>query len=175
MEATGIEDMFKGMIDAQPIGRGNYINENGEFLVTISKAFGKDGFKGKSFVLEFKIDESSNPAVPVGATRSWTVKWDKKQNHADLKAMALAAFGLDALVGTEDVPNKRDADAKATYLVYAAAGAAVAGAASDKAKELLGIAGDGGEAFVGQQLRLTTEKTKTQAGGDFTRHTWSPV
>lgn len=171
---TDTDDFFKAMIDAPAPGRGNYISGDGDYLVEVTKFIGKDGFKGKSAIVEFKVLESTNAEVPVGCTRSWTLKWDKKQNHADLKAFALAAFNLDKLVGTDDVPTKRDADAKATYLVYAAVGPAVAGQASVKARELLG-ADEDDDFFAGQTLRLTTEKTKTQAGGDFTRHAWQPV
>ncbi len=174
MNMSTIDDTFNSMIDAPAPGRGNYISGNGEYLVEVIKFIGKDGFKGKSAIVEFKILESTNPQAPVGCTRSWTLKWDKKQNHADLKAFALAAFNLNKLVGTEDVPTKRDADSKATWLVYAAVGTAVAGPASAKACALLG-ADPGDDFFAGVQVRLTTEMTKTQAGGDFTRHTWSPV
>lgn len=164
---TDIDDAFAGMANAAPPGRGTYINEDGTFQVQIVKAFGKSGFRGKSFIVEFKVLESSVPElVPVNSVRSWTVKWDKVQNHADLKAFALAATGLEAVA-----PSKRDADITATYMVYAAAGQLVAGDAAAKAKTLLGPDGDAG--FDGMIVYLDTEKTKTQAGGDFTRHKWS--
>ncbi len=165
-EAEMIDDAFRGMADAPPPGSGTYINESGTFLVEVVKAFGKDGFKGKSFIVEFKVLTSSIPdLVPVGSTRSWTLKWDKKQNHADLKAFALAATGLESVAA-----SKRQADITATYMIYAAAGQMVAGDAAVKAKQLLG---DGLDGFEGYSVRLDTEKTKTQVGGDFTRHRWS--
>ncbi len=164
-EMEVIDEAFRGMVDAPAPGQGTYINDNGTFLVEVSKAFGKDGFKGKSFIVEFKILQSSCPdLVPVGSTRSWTLKWDKKQNHADMKAFALAASQL------ETVMPARQAATVATYMVYASAGPLVAGDAAVKAKQLLGAA-DG--SFEGMQVRLDTEKTKTAVGGDFTRHRWS--
>ena len=162
---SDIDEMFAGMANAAPPGRGTYINDDGTYRVEVVKAFGKSGFRGKSFIVEFKVLTSSNPNVPVGCTRSWTVKWDKIQNHADLKAFALAATGIEAVA-----TSKRDADITATYMVYAAAGQLVAGDAAIKAKELLG---DDGPPFDGFQVMLDTEKTRTQAGGDFTRHKWS--
>lgn len=166
VETEVVDDAFKTMVDAVAPGRGTYINESGTFLVEVTKAFGKSGFRGKSFIVEFKVLESSNPTdVPVGCTRSWTVKWDKIQNHADLKAFALAATQLEAVAA-----SKRQADVTATYMVYAAAGPLVAGDAAVKAKQLLG-AGENG--FEGYKVRLDTEKVKTQQGADFTRHRWS--
>lgn len=168
--ASDIDDMFKGMADAPPPGSGTYINGDGDFLVEVVKAFGKEGFKGKSYIVEFKILESSNPdAAPVGATRSWTLKWDKKQNHADLKAFALAVTDLESAAET-----KREAEITATYMVFASAGQLVAGDASLKAKQLLEAAG-GFEGFEGLKVRLNTEKRPTQAGGEFTRHRWTPA
>lgn len=167
MEQVEVDDVFKSMVEAPEPGRGTYINEDGSFLVEIVKAFGKAGFKGKSFIVEFKVLESNNESVPVGCTRSWTVKWDKVINHADMKAFSLAATNLRKLV-----ENKREADAQATYLVYAAAGPLVAGEASTKAKKLL-KAEDG--FFDGLKVRLDTEKTTTTAGTPFTRYKWSPV
>ncbi len=165
-EAEVIDEAFRGMADAPPPGSGTYINDSGTFLVEVVKALGKDGFKGKSFIVEFKILTSSIPdQVPVGSTRSWTLKWDKKQNHADMKAFALAATQLESVAS-----SKRQADISATYMIYAAAGPLVAGDAAIKAKELLGPKATG---FEGLEVRLDTEKTKTQAGGDFTRHRWS--
>ncbi len=161
-----VADEFRGMADAAAPGRGTYINENGTFLVEVTKAFGKSGFRGKSFIVEFKVLESSCPNdVPVGSTRSWTVKWDKIQNHADLKAFALAATQLESLA-----TSKRQADITATYMVYAAAGPLVAGDAAIKAATLLG---EGEAGFEGYKVRLDTEKTLTQLQKDFTRHRWS--
>lgn len=166
-EQEVIDDAFRGMVDAAPPGSGTYINCDGDYLVEITKAFGKSGFKGKSFIVEFKILTSSTAEVPVGCTRSWTVKWDKIQNHADLKAFALAASQLESVA-----PTKRQADISATYMIYAAAGPLVAGDAAGKAKSLLG---DGATGFEGMEVRLSTEKRKTLVGGDFTRHRWSPA
>ncbi len=161
-----VDDVFTTMINAEAPGRGTYINESGTFRVMVTKAFGKSGFRGKSFIVEFKVLESSIPdLVPVGCTRSWTVKWDKVQNHADLKAFALAATGL-----SEIAASKKEADTTATYMVYAAAGPIVAGDAAVKASKLLGPNASGFEALT---VYLDTEKTKTLAGGDFTRHRWS--
>ncbi len=163
-----IEEAFRGMVDAAAPGRGTYINDDGTFLVEVVKAFGKAGFKGKSFIVEFKVLTSSCPElVPVGALRSWTVKWDKIQNHADLKAFALAATGIESVA-----PTKRQADITATYMIYSAAGPLVAGDAAIKATALLGPTAEG---FEGLQVRLDTEKTLTQAKTDFTRHKWSCV
>ncbi len=75
-------------------------------------------------------------------------------------------------VSASSPPSRRQAEITATYMVYAAAGPLVAGAAAVKAAEILG---QGDEGFAGLQVRLDTEKTKTVAGGDFTRHRWSAV
>jgi hypothetical protein len=167
---TDIDTMFRDMADAPAQGQtGNGIKTEGEFLIEVVSTKGNRGHFGDRLVVEFKVLESSVPdQVPVGATRSWTVKWGDKQSLPDIKAFALAAAWptLDGL-------SQREKDATATYLAYAAAGPVIAGGAANVAREKLG--GLEGDPFVGLKARVTTKPSKTRAGHDFTKHRWSAV
>jgi len=170
MSVPDIDDTFADMYRAPPPGRGgNYINEDGVFKVELTKVFGKSGFKGKSFIAEFKILESNVDSIKVDSTKSWTVKFDNAMNLSDMKAFMLAVAGLPATT-TDPEANKQ-----ATYLAYAAAGPLVAGDGANKARKLLGE-GFSEDMFAGIQLRLETRtRPNTTKPGNFTIHAWAPA
>lgn len=158
-----IEATFAGMAKAQLNGKGNYMGE-GVFLVETKVIKVKDGYKGRSFIFEFEILESTNEAHAPGSTGSWVIKLDKAQAFGDIKAM-IFALAMDLDPKTVKSPEQDpETHAKATQLVMAAL-------EPDVAKKL-GVEPD---FLIGLPLKLETVKIKTGKGGDFTVHNWSPA
>jgi hypothetical protein len=157
----GIEDLFAGMAGADMNGKGQYMGE-GLFVVTIKTFKYKEGFKGKSIIVEFSIVESNNPAHGPGTTGSWVLKMDKPQWKGDVKALVLAATGKD--------PKSVGAPA-ADSETHAAAEQIAMSAISEEYAVKAGIPHD---VLIGLPVRLETVKVKTQRGTDFTVHNWSP-
>ena len=158
-----INSLFAGMAKAQMNSKGNYMGE-GVYRIRSKSLKAKDGFKGKSLIFEFEIVESNNQAHAPGSSGSYVVKLDKPQAFGDIKALIFAlAMDLDpkSVKSPEQDPQTH---AQAAELVKAALDPAAAKA--------LGVEPD---FLVGLELRLETIKIKTQKGGDFTVHNWSPL
>ena len=158
-----IDEMFKGMAAAQMNGKGNYMGE-GRYLVRTKVLKVKEGFRGKSFILEFEILETTNAAHPVGSTGSWVVKLDKPQAYGDIKGLIFAlAMGVDPK--TVRSPDQDPA-------LHQQCATFTKAALSPEAAKALGEEPD---FLIGLPLRLETVKVKTSKGGDFTVHNWAPA
>lgn len=161
---SNIDALFDGMPDADLNNKGNYMGP-GRFLVETKAIKYKDSkHRGKSYIIEFTVVESTNPAHEPGSSGSWVIKLDKPQAWGDIKAFMMA-LAMDIDPKTAKTP-KQDPElhAKATELAKAAISAEHAQKLGAEEDFLLGL-----------PVRLETTMTKTQKGGDFTIHAWSPA
>lgn len=124
----------------------------GNYELSISRVLVKNTMKsGRCFIVEFAIEKSDNESMPAGSMGTWLQKLDNTViAYPSLKAFTLAVVGVD----------KNDKEAVE--------------AESPNVEKLLDAAVDDG-ALNGMKVRLRAERTKTQKGADFTRHTWLPV
>ncbi len=167
---SSFDDMVAKMKKA-PLrrGGGDYLGEGlfeVEILSTIRKMAWNKAFTVRDrelFIAEFKITDSNNPAHAVGSSASWSCKEPSSDNGSgDVKAFCIAAVGKDP---RQVKDNDDQAQTQATLLAFAAMGEAEAFKRLDLPENF----------FVGRRLRLETKLVKTKAGGDFTKHIWSPV
>lgn len=176
-----IEAMFAGMENAEGFGTGQYFDE-GRFLVR-PKAIKlvtsrRPENAGKHFfTVEFEVLESSNPAVEIGATRSYQVKIEGNQYaFADVKGFIAALIGLDPknLPSPQKDPRTHDLLKKITIALCDEEYAKALPAADAEAAAILGeLAG------VPVKLEAFKKATRPKApglpGGVFTVHTWAPA
>lgn len=157
-----IDTMFADMASAPLNSKGNYMDA-GVYVVESKVIKVKDGFKGKSFIFEFKILKSNNKAHEVGSTGSQVVKLDKPQAWGDIKSLMFAlALGIDPKT-VRDPKQDKELHEEATNIAKAALD-------PDHAKDL----GEEPNFLIGVPVRLECIKVKTQKGTDFTVHNYSP-
>jgi hypothetical protein len=170
----GIEEMFAGMDTAQGSSSGVFFT-GGVYKVKLDEIeYRANGYKGRSAFFRFKVTESNNPEHPVGASRVWICKLDKKPDEnkrtmADIKGLVFALTGTSAKeVGAPEQNPKAHQQATAFFL-----------AACDKTyAEKNNI---DGEALIGTECALECQAIQTKPkpgsteGGTFTRHIWSPL
>jgi len=166
------------METAKASGTGAYFGE-GKFKVQVERVkMNANGFRGKSFIVEFKVLETNNATQredgtwngdPIGCTRSYVLKLDKPQAFGDIKNLVFALIGQDPKKVGEPEQNPK-AHAEATKLVKAACDANYAAAlAKEQGVTLEDVS------LEGLSANLETFKKKTQKGNDFTVHNWGPV
>ena len=161
-----VASYFDGMDKAKAQGGGQYIKGEGSFLVTIGRLFVNEGHKGKFFVAEFSVDESTSPQDPAGSTRSWVcpLQGERAQySFGDIKNLIFALTGHDPKdVGSPS--ENPELHGEATKLVMAACDQAYAKKHGLDPTMLLG-----------EKVFLETNAKPTKKGGTFTTHRWSPV
>lgn len=160
------------MEGAKAMGGGQYIKGEGKFVLTTKRMFVNDGHKGRFFIAEFEVNESTSDKDPPGATRSWAVPLTgerAKYSFGDIKNLIFALTGYEPKdVGSPD--ENADLHAQATKIVMAACDPTYA--------KKVGI---DSELLIGQRVGLETTSKQTRpkpgqaAGGTFTVHTWSPL
>lgn len=166
----GVEQYFAGMESVKSMGGGQYFKGEGRFLCTLRRMFVNDGHKGRFFIAEFQIDESTTDADPIGCTRSWvtplTGKPDRvKYSFGDIKNLVFALLGKDPKTFKD--PAEYPAEhSEATKIVMAACDET--GAYGKKVDIDPGL-------LIGEQVQLETVVKSTKEGGTFTTHNWSPV
>lgn len=190
---VSIDQMFSGMDNAPMFGAGVYFSP-GTFLLKAKSFKVNDGFKGRAFIAEFDVVESTNQKDKPGDVRSWVVMLasDKNKNaFSDIKALIFSiALGIDpkkagqptdpghlVIAGLfaqfpieQRTKTYAEAHALATALVKAACDA-------DYAKQIGLQPGQ----LEGQPVRLMTWEKPTRPtaqkpqGGVFTVHAWSPA
>lgn len=141
-----------------------------ELMCSLAKLIEK-GFKGTSYVFEFKVMsakaiENGVTAPPPGAERVYIVNLDDpKYGLANLMSVAEAMNGGDGMPGLSDAQVKEMKDAGKTDK-------AIEDADLDKKEaalsQLLGEA-------QGVLIRVSTRGVKTAKGEDFTAIDWKPV
>jgi hypothetical protein len=169
-----IDQLFSGMAKADASGRGTFMKP-GLFVVETKSIFVKDGFKGKSFIVEFTIVESNTAEHKPGTAGSWILKfkWPATFGHITRFVYALLA-NADPELWRPTKENLDDPQKREIAELYARA---MCG--SDTAKKELGEEYADGM-FIGQKLKLETTMQKTNPkpgqpeGGDFTAYSWAP-
>jgi hypothetical protein len=169
-----IEDLFAGMATATMSGGGNYMTP-GQYVVEVVNIRLKSGYKGRSFIFEFRIVESNNPNHPVGSSGSYVILLDnpdpKKRGYAfgDMKAVFFALDGKDPKK-VKDPAVDPQAHEEAVELSKLAL-------QEDYCKEK-GLE-PGFLSGTRVKLECRTKKTNPSPqkpqGGEFTVHDWSPV
>lgn len=166
----------KGLAQGQVFERGNYFCANpggSAFDLEIVKCLGKGTQRiGQVFLVEFRVLSSRDLAPPnadgsspfgqnaasvrnpVDSKGTWLQKMGDGGAKADIAYSAIKEF-LYAVAGFSDI---RQAAAAMDSTIEQTADAAVSPA----------------NILAGKRVHLETLMTKTQAGKDFTRHTWSP-
>ena len=93
-----IDELRASMRAAQVFGKGQYF-EPGRYTLEVQKLFYKrttiDGTAKENIICEFKVLESSNPAIEVGSTRSSVFAFHHKGWLPRFKALVLALIGID--------------------------------------------------------------------------------
>lgn len=166
-----VSSYFEGMASAKSQGGGQYIKGEGKFLVTLQRLFVNEGHKGRFFIAEFTIDESTSAQDPVGCTRSWAVPLTGERarySFGDIKNLIFSLTGQHPK-DAGDPDENPELHAEATKIVMAACDAAYAKKHNLDPTQLLG-----------EQVRLETNSKPTRpkpgqtVGGTFTVHTWTP-
>lgn len=93
-----IEALRKAMQAASPTGRGNYV-EDGQHVLQVEKALCKrtliDGRWKESYIIEFKVLQSSNPKAEVGSSQAYIENPENAGWMGRFKAALLACTGFD--------------------------------------------------------------------------------
>lgn len=159
-----VESMFAGMNKAEMFGKGTFMGP-GKYRVRPKVVKVHEGFKGKSFIHEFEILESSNEKHAIGSSGSWVVKLGPQNANAfsDMKSFSFACLGIDpkTVRKPEEDPTSH---AVATDTLKAQCD-------KDWAKKN----GFEEDPLIGRELELEVILVKTQKGTDFSRHNWSPT
>jgi len=169
---VSVAEYFSDVAKAKAQGGGQHVKGEGDFTLTIQRIFVNDGFKGKFFVCEFTIDESTSAQDPAGCTRSWVAPLTgerAKYSFGDIKNLIFALTGQ----------NPRDAGTWEENPALHNEAAEIVKAACDPAyakKNNLDPT-----LLIGERVRLSTHAKATRPkpgqtqGGTFTVHTWSPL
>lgn len=146
--------LWSGLKDAQTFDRGTFFKP-GAYTLKIVNCLTKQTVKsGEGFIVEFEIMETSDPVNhPVGSKASWF----QKLANVPVAFGAIKEF-LAAVYGFDLRTQKAQFDAQMGPQIEAYAAAA----------------SDGRNNLAGQIVKVQTEQVKTQKGGDFTRHAWTP-
>jgi hypothetical protein len=176
MTPDNLDQLFEGMTTSVSSNRSDFFLDGRYLLETKSFEYRPNGHKGTSFIAQFKVLSSDNPAVPVGSTRSWVVKLDgpkdqRERAMGDIKNLFFSLLGkVPSSVPKPEVDMAPHIEAVHLFKCsidenYAAAkGEGVTGA------DMLGIR-------VELEATLVDTRPKTPGGpvGKFTRHSWSPA
>ncbi len=166
MGAADIDAIFANIEKAEIFGSGTYMSE-GRYRVETKNIFVQVGHKGKSFIAEFTVLQSSRPEDhEVGSSGSWVVKFDWSSALGNITKFVAALLGYDP--NDKKVQNDPAIRKEVGQVVRAVCG-------SELAQKELGEDYEVGM-LNGIQLDLecitTTTKVKKE---DFTVYNWSPV
>ena len=159
---TTPDELRAAMRSAQVSGKGQYIEE-GRHVLDVDKALVKrttiDGNTKESWIIEFKVIESSNSTHEVGSTRSYVENpanagWLGRFKYA---LLAIAGINPDGKISTADENTVGDIVACLRY---------------DEERVRLGWP----ENFLkGRRVHCEGMPGKSRAGGNVTNKKWSPV
>ncbi|WP_146644993.1 hypothetical protein [Labilithrix luteola] len=160
------------MAKAKSQAGGQYVKGEGKFLVTIQRIFVHEGHKGRFFICEFSVDESTSPLDPAGSTRSWSAPLlgeRAKYSFGDIKNLIFAVTGHHPK-DVADPDLNPELHNEATRLVMAAVDPAYA-----KKNDLDATILIGEQVQLETNLKATRPKPGQTQGGTFTVHSWSPA
>lgn len=171
---SNIEAMFAGMETAKQMATGQHFKGEGNFVLQPKLMKVNSGHKGRFFIAEFTVLESSSPLDPVGCTRSWAVPLEgerSKYSFGDIKGLIFAISGDDPkTVGAPEESPKAHQEAAQMVMAICDADYAKKHGLEEVASLLLS-----------NQIKLTTFFKSTRPtpqkpqGGTFTVHQWSPA
>ena len=154
--------LYDGINSAELFERGRYLPGGFRGKLRVLRTMTKETrAKGPGFIVEFEVIESNLAApeqFPPGAKCTWFVKLANK----DTAFPAIKAF-VAALCGFQ-VHQKQEIETNVSPRLQQIVETATANPDRPGVNPLLGIA-----------VGLETVMVQTKAGGDFTRHDWSPV
>lgn len=148
---------FNGLGKAPTFERGKYLPGGFKGNLQCKRTIEKDTRRsGKAFIVEFVVQTTNMPdEVPVGAKRTWFQKMvDMDVAFPAIKEWAIAMAGY-----TTD--QKKEVEEELEEGLDDLMNHAVENPAEND--------------FTDVVVYCETEQVTTQAGGDFTRHTWAPV
>ena len=163
---------FDGAENARGMGGGQYFKGEGKFRLELKRMFVNEGHKGKFFIAEFSVLDSTSGVDPIGSTRSWAVPLTGERaqyTFGDVKKLVFALTGKEPN-DHRDPEDDPKLHAEAVAIVKAAVDPDFA-----KKNNL------DPTLLIGQQVRLETnaKPTRPKPGqtqpGTFTVHTWSPA
>lgn len=168
----GVESYFSGMANAKSMSGGQYFKGEGKFLLRTKRMFVNDGHKGKFFIAEFEVLQSTSAQEPVGCTRSWAVPLEgerAKYSFGDVKNLVFAITGQSPKDVGDPSENPK-LHQEATQLVMAACDAEYAKKNGIDPTDLI-------DQEVGLEtfLKATKPKAGQTQGGVFTVHAWGPA
>lgn len=134
--------------DAKVYKSGQYFEPNHQFLVLVSVVKDQEVRESKlgAFIVETKVLKSTCDSVRPSDGRNWFVNLDKPASWGNLKAFGVAA--------TEAVTGEMASENEVT-------------------EEVIEHFVSTEQPLAGTILALATVHSKTQKGGDFTKHNWS--
>ena len=168
----GVESYFRGMDSAKSMSGGQYFKGEGKFLVTTKRMFVNDGHKGKFFIAEFDVKESTSAIDPVGSTRSWAVPLEgerAKYSFGDIKNLVFALTGQNPKDVGDPSENPK-LHQEVTQLVMAACDPEYAKKNKIDPLDLIGA-----DVALETFLKATKPKPGQTTGGTFTVHSWAPT
>lgn len=168
----GVESYFSGMSNAKAMSGGQYFKGEGKFKLRTKRFFVNDGHKGKFFIAEFEVLESSTTTDPKGATRSWAVPLEgsrAKYSFGDIKNLVFAICGQNPKDVGDPSENPK-LHQEATQQVMAACDAEYAKKNNVDPTDLIDQ-----EVSLETFLKATKPKEGQTQGGTFTVHNWGPA
>lgn len=167
-----LDSIFDKMAGAQGSNSGVFFTE-GLYKVTLKEIeFKPQGFKGKSCIFRFNVDETSRPDMhPVGSTRVWIIKLDRadtlERALADIKNMIFALCGIEpsTVKSPETAPQQH---AQAADIFKAAIDATFSQQRQIPQNLVIGK-----QAALECLLVNTKPTPQNPNGGKFTKHVWS--
>jgi hypothetical protein len=140
-------NIFAGMKEAQLVQRGSYLEDGFDGNVTIKTCkMVNTQDKGPAFIADLILDD--------GSERNWFVKMMSKPSMGNIKAFVLANLGIDV----RDPKQLAAADLEIIPRIEEIAHAAVTQGFLD-----------------GKRAHVRVTKVPTKAGGEFSRHDWTPA
>lgn len=134
-----------------------------------------DGYKGTSCKFHLAVKATNNEEHPVGQTRVWILKFDKKEQKersmADIKSLLFALLGFDPRpLKNPDSNPKLHKQASMLFKALIDPEFAEANDFVAKAKAMIGK-----ECLLEAEVVATKGKPPENKPGQFTRHAWGPV
>lgn len=172
---SDLDDIFKDMANSKGGSSSTFFTQ-GVFGVALKGVeWIPDGYKGTSCKFHFTVVTSSNEAEhAIGATRTWILKLDKKEQRertmADIKALIFALLGFNPrdLKNPETNPG---AHQQATMLFKALIDPSFA-AANNLVEKAAGMIG---RECVAEIEVVATKPRDGKPAGQFTRHVFGPT
>jgi len=137
--------------DADGSGRGNYFSGDYDYDVEIVAVKHKGaGYRGESVIVNVTVLTSNNDECPAGMQKSvaWNLSKQPVLSLGNIKAFVCGIYGLPAGSKGEEVKAK----------------------VNHVAKRMV----EADNPLAGVRVHLSTWMSKTQKGGDYTNHDWTP-